>query len=469
MKLFEINDTDAEVDETPFANFAQTKELAKTLEGMFPDTRFVATNKSALKPVPHIRIFGLSRGELLNAMTKLGAEQQDLTQEQTRLSTKYAANIFSFKFHDTINSFVISSKGTDDTITGVGIKEYSPTNLGLAGKVFNKSELIDAAKKAVSSKAKDESLKNALLGLIDIAAAGAKGKLSPELNSAIAQDRNQLSVDFGEVLAPIAIMTDQDQAEFPVGNSPLVDVKVGNQNISVKSLSGSGTSFRSIADLMDKYENAMTEDDPKKIKFNILKQFHPNSPGKNVDKIIAASETAGTAENLELKKILGVPKLTSFAELTTALSKLKGADYPTFLKTMYPVMTAGDWGKPVGLPADGAFYMGQKKEAPKKEKAAGKRSYDSDPTVGGANILTYVLGVGLLNFITRGGEAEEYSNMMTDIVKESEAVLGKIDITVDGGLKITTKPFNTLKFNFQYHAPSHIPGNNLPGFAIIHD
>ena len=56
-----------------------------------------------------------------------------------------------------------------------------------------------------------------------------------------------------------------------------------------------------------------------------------------------------------------------------------------------------------------------------------------------------------------------------NIVNKADAVLGKIDITLQGGLKISTRPFTDLKFNFQYHAPSHIPGNNLPGFIAILD
>jgi len=481
MRLFEISeapvdatktnhpaDQELEIAEPKFTTKSNLNALASDLGKSIPSGRFESTGKQKGKPVEHIRVFGVSRGELISSLTSMGFSQEDLRPEQTHLSTKYAANIFSFSKDNEIYSFVISSKGTEDTSVGVGIKEFSPTNLGLAGKVLGKQELIAAAKKAVTTKAKDENLRNALIGLIDIAANGGSGQLSPELNQAISADRNQLSVDFGEVLAPIAIMDNNDKAEFPVGNSPLIDVKVGSQNISVKSLSGSGTSFRSIADLMDKYEAAMTDDNPDKSKFNILKKFHPSAGGNNKDKIISASAQAATAEHAEMSTILG-SNISTFKELTSALEKLNLNDYAEFLRTFYPAMTAGSWGKPVGLPADGAYYMGLKKDAPKKEKAAGKRSFDRDPVDAGADILTYVLGVGLLNYVTRGGDAEGYSKVMTDIVNKADAVLGKIDITIAGGIKITTRPFNSLKFAFQYHAPSHIPGNNLPGFIALLD
>lgn len=458
------------VQQERFATKAELNQLAANLKADVPNGRFDPTGKSKGKPVEHIRIFSASRSDLINAMTKGGFTQEDLRPEQTHLSTKYAANIFSFSKDGIIYSFVISSKGTEETTVGVGIKEYSPTNLGLAGKILNRQELIAAAKDAVTKKAKDEALKNALLGLIDIAANGGQGQLPPELNQALDQDRKQLSVDFGEVLAPIAIMDDEDEAEFPVGNSPLIDVRVGKQNISVKSLSGSGTSFRSIANLMDKYEASITDQNsPEKQKFDILKKFHPSAGGNNKDKIIAAAAQAGTAEYSSIVELLGAKEITSFGQLATALKKLKLNDYGKFLKRFYPAMNAGGWGKPVGLPADGAYYMGIKADAPKKEKVAGKRSFDADPVSSGADILTYVLGVGLLNFITRGDNAAHYSNIMTDIVNKADAVLGKIDITLQGGLKISTRPFTDLKFNFQYHAPSHIPGNNLPGFIAILD
>ena len=491
MKIFEVIEQDQEPVEEPttvepapeqpqavpqpvepqpqYAPKSELVQLATSLKTSIPDGRFDPTSKTRGKPVEHIRVFSVSRLALVNALVSMGYTQADLRPEQTHLSTKYAANIFSFIKDNLIYSFVISSKGNNDEQAGVGIKEYSPTNLGLAGQIFNKEELITAVKTAITSKAADENLKNALLGLVDIAANKGIGQLPPELNQAIKQDRNQLSVDFGEVLAPIAIMDDESQAEFPVGNMPLIDVIIGKQNISVKSLSGSGTSFRSVAKLMDKYEEAITDTHPHKSRFDILKKFHPDSGGNNKDKIVSATAQANIPEYTTLIQLLGTDKLTSFANIATALKALSITDYSVFLKTFYPAMTAGDWGKPVGLPADGAYYMGTKAEAPKTVKQAGKRSFDADPVEAGADILTYVLGVGLLNYITRGADASEYSNIMTDIVNKADAVLGKIDITVAGGLAITTKPFSTLKFAFQYHAPSHIPGNNLPGFMAIID
>ena len=76
--------------------------------------------------------------------------------------------------------------------------------------------------------------------------------------------------------------------------------------------------------------------------------------------------------------------------------------------------------------------------------------------------------MGTLNAVTKGPDANEYAQMMTNIVNQSPAYLGRLDITAQGGLVAATKPFSELKFKFQYHAPSHLPGNNLPGFMIVY-
>jgi hypothetical protein len=258
------------------------------------------------------------------------------------------------------------------------------------------------------------------------------------------------------------------EAELPNGNYPLVDVKLPGMNLSIKSLTGSGTSFRSIVDLMDQYEESIVSDRDKLKKFAVLKQFHPSTGGDNKDKILRAVAKSNIPEYRKLSKILGIKKITSFKELEQAVATKTGSvDYNEFLMTYYPVMTAGNWGKPVGLPADGAYYLGYKKDAPKKTKTAGKASYDSAPAKAGADILTYVLGIGLKNYIQMGSDSKQYKDMMTDIVNKADAVIGHITINPNGTQSLRTEPFSNLEFNFHYRAPSHIPGNNLPGFMAV--
>ena len=46
-------------------------------------------------------------------------------------------------------------------------------------------------------------------------------------------------------------------------------------------------------------------------------------------------------------------------------------------------------------------------------------------------------------------------------------MLGHVKIGQDGSLIVSSTSFADLEFEFDYHAPSHIAGNNRPGFMII--
>jgi hypothetical protein len=452
-----------------YADNSQLKTVIKSLETDAPNGTYVVQAPKGVKKIPHIRAQKISTAELKGVMAKLGATAATPDATQSVLSGKFPVQ--SFLLNNIVYSVVIGAvKGAaGEESIGLNRKELAPTGLGLDGQTYNKEQLVTATKKAVEMKIRDEGLRQALIGLVDIAAGGGKGTLPPELAQEISPLIGVISQDFGEILAPILLMDADDLAELPSGNNPIVDVKVKGMNLSVKALTGSGTSFRTVADLMDKYESSITGAETKQSKFNVLKQFHPSTGGKNVDKIIRAAAVANIPEYIAVCDILGVQRLNGYSDLLSNVSAFtKGMDYGTFVKTFYPAMTAGGWGKPVGLPADGAFYMGAtKSKAPSKEKAAGKNSYDAKPGAGASDILTYVLGVGLLNYIRKSKDSADYSNMMTDIVKQADAVIGHITVNADGSMAVSTKSFSDLKFEFQYHAPSHIPGNNLPGFMYV--
>jgi hypothetical protein len=257
------------------------------------------------------------------------------------------------------------------------------------------------------------------------------------------------------------VMDNNDTATFPEGNSPLVDVLMPKGNMSVKALTGSGTSFKTEADLMDKYEKSIETDKDKKKKYEVLKQFHPSNKGLNVDKIIAASKVAAIPEYSEAVRRFG--GFSNWKELEDQMRRWPWKagtkeNYKDFLEAAMDVFTAGDWGGPIGMPADGKFYLGTATKPLDKEKVKGA-----------ADILTYSMGQGLARFVTKGKNKDVYSKMMTDIVKQSNAVLGHITIKADGSLVLVTRPFSDLEFQFQYHAPSHLPGNNLPGFIAVLD
>ena len=458
-----------------YADNKNLKTAAAFLEKQLPGGKFSVQNAKETKQVSSIRAIGISLASLKQGMTAFGATQGSPDSKQTTTSSSFPA--YSFEKDGKLYTVVIGMKGVksdDESSVGLARKELTPTGLGIAGGFFDKNELINAAKKAVESKIRkrDPILADALIAMVDSAGAGGKTPITPELMAHVAPYLGTLSQDFGEILAPILILEPGQKAELPKGNEPLVDVKIPGMNLSIKALTGSGTSFKSISGLMDKYENSITDKESAK-HFEVLKAFHPSAGGKNVDKIIKAAAKANIKEYKEAVRKFG--SFDDFPSLLKRASTFNWRDvsvesYRDFLNLSLDVFTASDSGgtKFVGMPKDGKFYLGSgKKSSSPREKAAGYASFRANPFKAAANIITYSLGAGLLNYVTGGKDAEKYKSMMTSIVKEADAVIGHITVNKDGTMSLVTKPFSTLQFDFQYHAPSHIPGNNLPGFIAL--
>lgn len=434
-----------------------------------------AGSPTSVKKVRHIRILNTSVPELNAACTQWGASTTPSDRVQKTVSGKYLA--LSFEKDGITYTFVVTGKGRG----AIAQKALSPTKLTLAvkDKLYSRAELIRASHAAVKSHIKDQSVQSMLAELINIATNGGSGSLTPDSQTVLAEIYNAVNQDFGEILAPIIMMKDNDLAEFPVGNHPLTDVTIGSKKYSIKSLSGSGTSFRSIATLMDKFESTIVQDQHKKELYKPLAELHPKKGGTNLDKIIRACNVARTPEYEEIIKVLGVNNLKDFDNLKEVLGKkIKQMDYRNFLTTFEKASRAGGWKRferdklpqMLGFPADSAYVLGYTNKKPEKEGgAAGEPSYLANAVNGGANILVYIMGKGLEFYIQRGTKAGEYKTLMTDIVNKSEAEMGHITINSDGSMNVEVQPFSTLDFVFQYHAPSHIAGNNLPGFAIVRD
>ena len=104
-----------------------------------------------------------------------------------------------------------------------------------------------------------------------------------------------------------------------------------------------------------------------------------------------------------------------------------------------------------------------------KSKQAGKPSWDANQGKAGANILVYVLGTSFLADARKLEKTEKYGALIKQILGKVNASLAKIDITMAGKITIKQTRFDQLNYAFQYHAPSHIPGNNLPGFTLVLD
>lgn len=426
--------------------------------------------------VHHIRFSGITSGELDRLLLKPAKfKRRDPTEQQLRSSGQF--EILSYEFNGLVWTFVLRGKKTAQAHVAAGAagdlvlnrKDLTPTSLGLAGLKFNnKKELYNKIKHSLAIKlGRNPKLLLACDQYVDIAYAGGKGKIDKASLAYIKPVLGMIAQDFGELLAPLVLAGPTDQIDFPSGNEKLIDVQIGKSRYSVKALGGSGTSMNSLGNLLDEYELTLTDAGKKKMFQDAIKIWRSTrKEGSVVDRICLAGNINQSPEYLTYSKLLK-GDFKSFAELKTLLTKVVAKlPYEKFLKFVYPAMESGSWGSPVGLPDDGRYYLGQTDKKPKPGQA-GKASYDADPVNGAANIITYSIGIGLRNLIDRGPSAQQYKEILTDMLRTMDVRLGHVTLSQDGGLVIAQKPFADLEFKFDYHAPSHMAGNNRPGFAIV--
>ena len=425
--------------------------------------------------LPHLRFTNVNPAEFDKIVKPLGFKPLALTDKQAITSGQFS--IQSYERMGIVYTFVLRGVKTAQAHVAAGAsqdlvlnrKDLTPTKLGLSGKKFNsKSALVDELKKSLKIKlGRNPNLLSACNQYVDIANAGGTGKLDAKTLAYITPVLGMIGQDLGELLAPLVLAGDKDVIEFPSGNEKLIDVQIGKIRYSVKALGGSGTSMNSLGNLLDEYEMTLSEEGKKQMFQNALKIWKSTrKEGSVTDRICLAGKINQSPEYLGYTKILG-GDFDSFAKLKTLLSKKTAKlSYDKFLKLVYPIMSIGNWGTPVGLPDDGAYTLGLTKNKP-KPGVAGKPSYDADPVDGGANIITYSIGIGLRNMIERGPNAAQYKEILTDMLRTMDVRLGHVTLSQDGGLIVKQKPFAELEFKFDYHAPSHIAGNNRPGFVVV--
>ena len=422
--------------------------------------------------LPVLRMSDVTPAQLKQAAAGLGMSETPLTDLQAISSGQFG--IHSYTGKGKTFTFVLRGVKTAASYSDAAVdlvlnrKDLTPVKLGLAGEYSDRKELAAAAKKAVESRIKNENLSKALVELIDLAENRGAGQLTPESLEYVKPFLGMISQDFGEILAPIALANDGEEISFPVGNEKLIDVTVGGKiRYSVKALGGSGTSMNSLGSLLDEYDNTLTDAGKQKMFRDAIKIWaSTKKEGSVTDRICLAASKNQIPEYLSYVDILG-GEFSSWKELKNLLTPLvKNLDYKGFLEMILPATQAGNWGSNVGMPADSNYYLGLTPNKP-KPGVAGKYSYDHDPVDGAANIIAYCLGKGMEYMIKRGPSQQQYKDIMNDMIKQLNCQLGHVGIDEQGQLTITSKPFGNLDFDFDYHAPSHIAGNNRPGFMIV--
>ena len=418
--------------------------------------------------LPLIRTDGINTDQLLKAAAHLGLKELPLTPEQEVSSGQFSIHSFETPNKVVLTIVLAGRKKGATTNLVLNRKDLTPTKLGLAGSYTDRTQLASAVKKAVKDKVKDANMTTALIELVELAEKRGTGQLTPASLEHVKPVLGMISQDFGEILAPIALAQDSEDISFPVGNEKLIDVTVGGKTrYSVKALGGSGTSMNSLGTLLTDYEKTLTDKGKKELFNNGVKIWaSTKKEGSVTDRICLAASKNQIPEYLSYVDILG-GEFNSWAELKKLLTTAtKGLDYKGFLEMILPATQAGHWGSNVGMPSDSNYYMGLTDKKP-KPGVAGKYSYDNNPVDGAANIIAYSLGIGMKNMITRGPNQQQYKDIMNDMVKQMNCQLGHVNIDNQGQLVVTSKPFGNLDFDFDYHAPSHIAGNNRPGFMIV--
>lgn len=477
---------DAEANDQPvvpnatqpdYANKTDYNNILPALEAWLTDAgvddvanKIDYSKKSSRLPV--LRMSDVTPAQLKQAAAGLGLTETPLTDLQAISSGQF--DIHGYTGQGKTFTFVLRGVKTAASYAGAATdlvlnrKDLTPVKLGLAGDYSNRKELADAAKKAIKGKIKNENLSKALIELIELAENRGSGQLTPESLEYVKPFLGMISQDFGEILAPIALANDGEEISFPVGNEKLIDVTVGGKiRYSVKALGGSGTSMNSLGSLLDEYDSTLTDAGKQKMFRDAIKIWaSTKKEGSVTDRICLAANRNQTPEYLSYVDILG-GDFSSWKELKTLLTPLvKNLDYKGFLEMILPATQAGNWGSNVGMPADSNYYLGLTTNKP-KPGVAGKYSYDHDPVDGAANIIAYCLGKGMEYMIKRGPSQQQYKDIMNDMIKQLNCQLGHVSIDNQGQLIITSKPFGNLDFDFDYHAPSHIAGNNRPGFMIV--
>ena len=141
----------------------------------------------------------------------------------------------------------------------------TPGLLGLATSYNDKKTLANDIAQKVKQKYNDD--RGAiLLHIMNNALNYVNQQPVPENLKYILQNNTmmkQISQDFGESIGPL-LYSKTGKIDFPVGNEPVIDIKIGNVGIAIKSLSGSGNSMVKLKEIIDAYAETIDQKDLKK-------------------------------------------------------------------------------------------------------------------------------------------------------------------------------------------------------------
>ena len=407
----------------------------------------------------------LDKDELLEILKQLpqgsGITLTPITDPQKQISNFGAGESLQFTYKG--KTYYVLAKKTVAGSSGKKLKifnkkELTPAVLGLSTSYSDKKSLAQDLEQKINQKYNDD--RGAVLIHVMRNALNYTGQqpLPSNLEYVLqnATMMKQVSQDFGEAIGPL-LYAGSGKIDFPVGNEPVIDVKVGNVGIAIKSLSGSGNSMVKLKEIIDAYADTVDQKDVKKIAQ--IKTFQKLSDKniKVIPSIIQIAKDINSPEMTALENATKKMKIYDLPQLLKAVEKLiykngKLLPYETTLAKLEKILSAS--GKTFGMPRD--------RGTPKAI-----RKYKQDPKIYSAYILAYGLGKGLENVIVNGVDKDAYGGLLKDIMRTVNAKAGFVSVTPNGIVKFQIKDFKDLNFKFDYHAFTTKPGNNRPGFVVF--
>jgi len=385
---------------------------------------------------------------------------QPITDPQKKISSFNRAEGMQFVYKNKI--FYIAVARTVQSQKGSNIKlfnkkELTPNNLGLQSEYSDRNTLAQDITQVIQKKYIDDRGPMLIHVMNNALNYQSQKPISQELKYLLDNNtiQKQVSQDFGEAISPL--LYGKGKISFPVGNEPVIDVKVGNTGIAIKSLSGSGNSMTKLKDIIDAYADTMNQSDVKKT-------ANMKTIQKLADKSISVKDVilqiASDIQSPEMTALEGESlkmKIYNIAQLNKATEKLiyeKGQVAP-LKKVMEKIKKIlGASGRLFGMPRD-----------LDSKKAEGK--YQRNPIQYVSYILLYGLGKGIENVIVRGVDKEAYGGLLKDIMSKVKAKVGFVSVDSNGIVGFEIKDFKDLNFKFDYHAFTTKPANNRPGFAVF--
>jgi hypothetical protein len=458
---------------TPDANIDDLQQIQQALSDIVGGADIIKIHnvKETLKlqrPL-HLRAVQkakpLDKDELLDILKKLpqgsGIRLNPITDPQKQISNFGAGEPLQFQYKGK-NYYILAKKtvasGTGEKIKLFNKKELTPGVLGLATSYNDKKTLANDIAQKVKQKYNDD--RGAiLLHIMNNALNYGNQQSVPENLKYILQNNTmmkQISQDFGESIGPL-LYSETGKIDFPVGNEPVIDIKIGNVGIAIKSLSGSGNSMVKLKEIIDAYAETIDQKDLKKItKIRTFQKLADKSVNV-IDGIIQIAKDVDSPEMTALETATRKMKIYNLSQLIKAVEKLiydrgKLLPYDKSMAKIEKILSAS--GKTFGMPRD--------RGTPKA-----LRKYKQDPKIYTAYVLTYGLGKGLENVIVNGVDKDAYGNLLKDIMKTVKAKAGFVSIDTNGIVKFQVKDFKDLNFKFDYHAFTTKPGNNRPGFVVF--